>query len=59
VKFLSTVDTTGVVTSTGRTVAEEVSFDQTTDNGLNEYIESDGGLKLVNRHHKVNFCYPV
>jgi iron complex outermembrane receptor protein len=55
VDFLSKVNTTGVVTSTGRTVAEEIVFYQTTDNGLNEYIESDGSLKLGSRHHKMSF----
>ena len=44
VDFLSKVNTTGIVTSTGRTVAEEIVFYQTTENGLNEYIDSDGSL---------------
>ena len=52
---LATVDTTGIVTGAGRTIAQELDFALTTDNGLNEYIESDGGLKLGNRHHKANF----
>jgi outer membrane receptor protein involved in Fe transport len=55
VRFLAGVNTAGVVTSAARTIAEEVNFYLTTNAGLNEYTENDGGTKLGARRHKVNF----
>jgi outer membrane receptor protein involved in Fe transport len=55
VRFLASVNTAGVVTSAARTIAEEVNFYLTTNAGLNEYTENDGGTKLGTRRHKVNF----
>jgi len=54
VAFLSRVNTTGVVTSAARTIQQEVDFYLTTNGGLNEYTENDGGTKLGTRRHKAN-----
>ncbi|MBL9199033.1 MAG: TonB-dependent receptor, partial [Opitutaceae bacterium] len=55
VRFLGGINTAGVVTSAARTIAEEVNFYLTSNGGLNEYTENDGGTKLGTRRHKVNF----
>lgn len=44
-----------VKTDNSRTIAEEINFYLTTNDGLNEQTELSGLGKLGNRHHKVNF----
>jgi iron complex outermembrane receptor protein len=52
--FLGRLNTAGVVTSSGRTIAQEVDFYLNTGSGLNEYTENDGGTKLGTRRHKAS-----
>lgn len=54
-QFLSRVNTAGVVTSAARTIPQEIDFYRTTNGGLNEYTENDGGTKLGTRRQKANF----
>jgi len=54
-QFLSRLNYDGVVTSSTRTIQQEVDFYLTTNGGLNEYTENDGGTKLGTRRHKTNF----
>ena len=54
VQFLAGVNTAGVVTSSTRTIQQEVDFYQATNGGLNEYTENDGGTKLGTRRQKAN-----
>jgi iron complex outermembrane receptor protein len=53
-RFLAGINTTGVVTSAARTIAQEVDFYLNTTSGLQEYIENDGGTKRGTRRHKAN-----
>lgn len=53
-QFLSKLNTAGVITSSGRTIPQEVDFYLNTASGLLEYTENDGGTKLGTRRHKTN-----
>lgn len=53
-KYLAPFDTNRITTSAARTIAQEIEFYQTTNNGLNQYMLNDGLTKLGNRRHKLS-----
>jgi outer membrane receptor for monomeric catechols len=53
-QYLSQFDIQNIRSSANRTIAEEIDFYLTTNNGLNQYTLNDGGTKLGNRKHKAS-----